>query len=736
MIRWGLFPFARPAIACLLGIVLYEVGLRDWPPTVLATGSGALLSVVTTATLQRRLSAQARWTRTQIGAALLVTWGLIGAFWAGLWDESRRADHLLYQPQGIVAWEGVVEEGLTHKATYDGTTARVWQVKRADGHWVEATGRIKLLIRYGEQAPPRYGDVVLVHGAPQRVAPPPNPEQFDYATYLRHRQTWHEQFVSSVGYVVTRHVTLNPLKGWSLRSAEAIQQVLRRYVPAPREGGLLTALVLGITDDLATDLKTAYGATGTTHVLAVSGLHIGLVFSLVILLLGGDKWRKRHPAGRWLTLVLVLSICWGYALLTGLSASVLRAVVMATLVAVGRAGGKKISLFNTLAVAALGLLLYNPQYLFDVGFQLSFLAVLSIALLQPRLARWWEPEAWLPRQVWAGVTVALAAQAGTVPLTLYYFHQFPTQFLLANLVAVPWSNGLLYTSFGLLALAGSNHLLLQLGLSSAWLESALHGVGGALAWLTYWLNETVSAIGRLPAAVITGIHVGLGQMFLLYVILFTTVMWLVLRSRHWLVATVLTVALYVGSRIATLTRTATDHTFIVYSVRHHGAIGLLDGLETTMLTDSAIWIDSAAGPNGLRANILPHLGTRGAQRQTWHPWLGRDSLAHPPAGTVAWLLPDGNRLLAWRQVRVLLIDRPLALQPSAGARPIAVDWVLVHGRPRLKPSALARAVACRWVVLDGAGPAGWTKWRTQELRAAGFRCHSVAEEGAFIRTVN
>ncbi len=741
MIRWGLFPFARPAVAFLIGIGSYEVFLRSWPPAVGITAGALVLLALTTAILQPKLPPASPIARATNGAALLLGWGLMGVFWAGFRDESRLPEHLLQQEQhqqkGILAWEGVVDDGLTHKATYDGTSARLRRIKRPDGRWVAASGRIKLLVRREEPShPPHYGDIIVVNGAPKRVPLPPNPAQFDYGAYLRHRQMWHEQFVSPAGFAVTGHVTLNPITGWSLQSAEIIQGILRRYVPAPREGGLLTALVLGITDDLAGDLKTAYGATGTTHVLAVSGLHIGLVFSLVILLLGGDKWRKRHPAGRWVTLVVVLSICWGYAFLTGLSASVLRAVVMATLVAVGRASGKKISLFNTLAVAALGLLVFNPQYLFDVGFQLSFLAVLSIALMQPRLARWWEPEAWLPRQVWAGVTVALAAQAGTVPLTLYYFHQFPTQFLMANLVAVPWSNGLLYTSFGLLALAAMKYALLKLGLPVEWLETALRGVGAALTWLTYWLNETVSAIGRLPAAVITGIHINLGQMVLLYLVLLTTVVWLVRRRRSWLTATVLLVALYIGSRVDLLLRTAADRSIIVYSVRRHAAVGLLNGLNAMMLTDTAVWCDSTSGPNGLRANILPHLGARATLRARWHPWLGRDSAALPPAEVVATALPDGNRLLLWRGVRILFIDRPPALQPQAGAGPITVDWVLVHGKPRLVPSALARVVACRWIVLDGSGPVGWAKWRTQELRAAGFRCHNVAEDGAFIRSLD
>ncbi|MBC7448092.1 MAG: ComEC family competence protein [Hymenobacteraceae bacterium] len=735
MIRWGHYPFVRPALATMVGILLYEAGLRDWPPAIEILSGTALLAAVAWAAAQWWVLPAAALTRTYHSLGLLITCAALGALWTALRDESRRPDHLLHLPVPVRAWQGVVEEGTTRKPKYVSTTVRVWRVKLSDGRWQPATGRVKLQIRReaGTEAVP-YGTVLLVNGPFQRVAGPPNPAQFDYADYLRHRQTWHQQFVGSGTYVVIGRRINNPLKAWSFRTANVLAATLSQYVPAPRERGLLIALVLGVTDDLAADLKASYGATGTTHVLAVSGLHIALVFSLVIQLLGGRRWAQRRPGARVLTLLVVLSVCWGYALITGLSASVLRAVVMASLVAVGKALGKRISLFNTLAVAALFLLWLDPQSLFDVGFQLSFLAVLSIALLQPRLARRWQPEAWLPRQVWAGVTVALAAQVGTFPLTLYYFHQVPTQFLIANLVAVPWSNGLLYTSFGLLVLAGAHTGLAAMGLSVGWLEAAARWLGQALGAATYGLNETVAAIGRLPGAVITGIAVSGEQLTLLFGVLIAGLLWLHLKQRPWLITTIALLALYVGARLNTLLTTARERGLIVYSVRHHAAVGLLDGLRATILADSAVWADSAAGLSGLRANLLPQLWQRGTKVLRWVPALPLgDSGQTLPPGVAARVLADGNRLLAWNGLRLLVLDRPLNLRPVADAGPMHVDFVLIHGRPRVVPSALARAVACRWIVLDGSAPAGWARYRAQELRAAGFRCHDVGADGAFVR---
>jgi competence protein ComEC len=736
-IPWGHFPFVRPTLAFMVGIAAYEAAGNGHPLAVTWATAALVASAVSWGLMQAFLPPLGRRTRVSISTVVLLTFAAFGFLWTGLRDETRHPAHILHMASDLRAWQGVVEEGLTRKATYTATTVRVERVRRADGRWQNATGRVKLLVRAapnGQPPPLTYGTEIVVTGTFKRVPGPPNPAQFDYAAYLRHRHTWHEQFVNAEGYAVTGHRTLNPLTGWSLRASDVLAAALHRYVPGARENGLLTALVLGVTDDLATDLKTAYGATGTTHVLAVSGLHIALVFGLIIGLLGGSEWHRRRPAARWLTLVAVLAVCWGYALITGLSASVLRSVVMATLVAVGRALGRRISLFNTLAVAALLLLWLDPQYLFDVGFQLSFLAVLSIALLQPRLARRWQPEAWLPRQLWSGITVALAAQTGTFPLTLYYFHQLPIQFLAANLVAVPWSNGLLISSFVLLILAGLRAGLVAVGIPAAWAETGVHKIGYGLGQATAGLNAVMAAIGRLPGAVITGISITALQLVLLFLVLMAFLLWLHARRRVWLVTAMALVALYAGTRAEQLVRTAHERVFVVYAVRRHAALGLHDGLMSNLLADSAVWADSIATTNGLRANVLPHIWARGAKRVTWAPALATgDTIGALPPTLIGRWLPDGNRLLAWRGLRLLVLDRPMQLQPAADAPLLAVDYVLIHGRPRVVPSALARAVACRWIILDGSSSAAWARRRAQELRAAGFRCHDVGEAGAFIR---
>ena len=220
--------------------------------------------------------------------------------------------------------------------------------------------------------------------------------------------------------------------------------------------------------------KLAYASTGTTHIMAVSGLQVGLLFAA--LTWGLQALFGRVRGFRLWSALLGLAVIWSYAFLTGLSASVLRATVMFTFVIAGRALGRQEMIFNTLAVAAFALLVWNPFLVVDVGFQLSFLAVLSIVYLQPRIAGWlavepyfyarqhpwhsrvrrrsWQVGGWALDKIWQATALSLAAQVATFGLGLYYFHQFPLSFLVSNLVAVPISSGAVYVGLALLGLKG------------------------------------------------------------------------------------------------------------------------------------------------------------------------------------------------------------------------------------------------------------------------------------------
>ncbi|WP_152981432.1 ComEC/Rec2 family competence protein [Hymenobacter sp. AT01-02] len=389
--------------------------------------------------------------------------------------ESQSAVHLYRFGSRVEFYRAVVDDYTVVRPLTYATTVRVSAV-RVGGKWQAAVGGIRVSIpRDSAVAAPQYGEVWLVRGAPAPSKAPLNPGEFDYRRYLSYHQVYHQQFVHPDQYRVLALEPPSVLRAIAMRAARVLDGVFRHYVQAKREYALASALVLGIKDDVDQETKQAYANTGTTHIMAVSGLQVGLLFGVVMWLLSKVPGR-RGPGLRLLTVLVSLGVIWTYAFLTGLSASVLRAAVMFSFIIVARATARQTSMYNLLAVAAFVLLCYDPYLLCDVGFQLSFLAVLSIVYLQPRIVAWlepndfflskqrpWQPQAlqklwkgmgWMAEKTWQATALSLAAQVATFPLGLFYFHQFPLSFLFSNLIAVPISSVAVYVGLVLLVLHG------------------------------------------------------------------------------------------------------------------------------------------------------------------------------------------------------------------------------------------------------------------------------------------
>jgi len=202
-------------------------------------------------------------------------------------------------------------------------------------------------------------------------------------------------------------------------------------------------------------LRQSYAAAGAIHILAISGLHIGIIMLLISYILKPLDYLKN---GKYLKLILVVSSLWFYAILAGLSPSIVRATTMFTALSFGLFLNRKTELINILALSAIILLLINPFYVFDVGFKMSYLAVLAIILIQPKIARLWHPKYKLVNYFWQLISVSTAAQIGVLPLSLYYFHQFPGLFFLTNIVIIPLLGIILGFGLILIVLAYFNGL--------------------------------------------------------------------------------------------------------------------------------------------------------------------------------------------------------------------------------------------------------------------------------------
>lgn len=331
-------------------------------------------------------------------------------------------------------------------------------------------------------------EVLLVYGTISEMPAPLNPHQFDYSKYMKSLGVYGELQTSTRNVISSAHGAPT-LKGTAENMRSFIVQKLEATNLETQERGILQALILGERKDIDKQLYSDYVSAGVVHILSVSGLHVGVLYLILGLLL---KPLKRFRHGELIQSVIIICLLWCFALLSGLSPPVARAATMFSFFALAQLAGRTTSSINTLFLSLLTLLIINPLWLFQIGFQLSYLAVFFIVWLQPKLYSLGYSKYYIVRQAWGIISVSLCAQLGVLPLSLYYFHQFPGLFLVANLVVLP--------VLGFLMFAG----LLVMLLATFW--RLPDWMGTAYNFLIEWLNKFIHWVAVQDQFLFRDIH--------------------------------------------------------------------------------------------------------------------------------------------------------------------------------------------------------------------------------------
>ena len=297
--------------------------------------------------------------------------------------------------------------------------------------------------------PLKVDDIYVARTQFAELYSPLNPEQFDYKNYLKRQNIYNQLYVNDSELLsVSNHK--HTIFGYAAKLREHIQSKLKQYHFNEDEYAIISALLLGQRQDISKEVYESYSQAGAIHILAVSGLHVGIVLLLLNYLLKPIELLKR---GKYYKMAVIVVLLWCFAIVAGLSASVTRAVTMFTIIAIAMHLKRPTNIYNTLAISIFVLLLFKPSFLFDVGFQMSYLAVLAIVAIQPLLYKLYKPKYKLVDFFWNIFTVTIAAQFGVVPISLYYFHQFPGLFFLSNLVIIPFLGIILGVGMLVIALA-------------------------------------------------------------------------------------------------------------------------------------------------------------------------------------------------------------------------------------------------------------------------------------------
>jgi competence protein ComEC len=557
---WQTVPFARITLPFALGILMAEMGLD------LIFAPGLIIGAV----LLFGLSAM-RWVpmRTQFnlkGVSLMFLLSSVGILQHHGSDERVQSSYFEDQPGHVL----MVRVKLRPEIRQKNVRMDVEVVSIFDqDEWIGSSGNIKLYVKDSAGKNIRAGDFLQLHRSSVTPAPKAlNPYSFDYGKYLHINNIHHTAFPDSAQWAAIGHHELNPVMSWIYQFQDYLLETYTRFFRYKNDRGIMEALTFGYKSELDAAAMEVYAKTGVIHVLAVSGLHVGLIYSclqFITFFLAGTPFRRKIRA-----FIIVLGLI-AYALLTGLSPSVNRAVLMFIMFVLADVSEKNNHSLNSLFSSAFILLIIQPLWLFHAGFQLSYLAVGGILLIHPRIEKALTiKNKWL-KKVWTLISVSMAAQIATFPLCIYLFHQFPNLFLPANLIAIPATTVLL--------ILGS---ILPITHWIDWLKPVSIFVSKTSEHILNFNSRALQWISDLPFALTENIYITAPESVLMYACIIAMVYFLVNRGSVSLFVSILAIFLIGFSQLSRLYENMHTSGWICFYHQGKGIPAWKDGRNLTL----------------------------------------------------------------------------------------------------------------------------------------------------------
>ncbi|MEO8109031.1 MAG: ComEC/Rec2 family competence protein [Ginsengibacter sp.] len=587
----------------------------------------------------------------------------------------------------------VVNEPPVEKAKSIKATASVAAIIKNNAAHATVGNILLYFARDSGKKTPAYGDKILINKALQPITNSGNPGAFDYKRYAAFHGIYHQVFVQKNDWLIIGHEEPNWYNSFIYFTRNKIRDILYKYIPGENERSIASALLIGYKVDLDKDLVQAYSNAGVVHLIAISGLHMGIIYFILSWIFSRIPVIKRSKISR---LILTLLCLWFFALLTGASGSVLRSAIMFTFIAVGMFVGKRTFIYNSMAASALILLCYNPYLLWDVGFQLSYFAVLGIVIAQPYVVKWFYIKNKFLNAIWQLSSVSLAAQLFTFPICIYYFHQLPLLFLISNLIAIPLTTVALWTCLILVAVSPLNMIAT---------------VTGKIIFCVIWMiNHTVFFINAIPFSLWDGIFLDVTGTIILYIITCSFLYWLI--KKDMLAFKFGLTFLLLFSIILAFNKwtVAQQKKIIVYNVPSHRAIDFVSGDQFQFIGDSDLAVD------GLLKNFHLKPG-----RISMRLNKNSNSISEPF---------NKNNFYQFYSKRILVMDSAIAFLPFT--EKISIDYIIISKNPKLYISKLAAVFNAGIYIFDSSNPL-WKieRWK-KDCEELHLRFHSVPEQGAFV----
>lgn len=548
----------------------------------------------------------------------------------------------------------------------------------------------------------KYGDQLVFQGRVSHPREPMNPGEFDYKKYLALNGIHYSVFIAGNKWQYLGYEPQNIFKKVAGQLRNYLLNALQENGLGDRNFAVAAAILLGYDNLMDRELEQDFVTAGAMHILCVSGLHVGVIYLVFNLLLG---FLRKNRIQQITKAILLLMLVWAYAMLTGLSPSVQRASVMISIFIIGNAMNRQRDAYNTLAASAFLLLLVNPLLIFNVGFQLSYSAVLGILTFHRPLYVLLYFKNSIMDKMWSVTVLSVAAQLGTFPLAAHYFHFFPTYFWLTNLLIFPLS-----------------FLIIVVGMafiSVSWLPWIPKLVGLVLSGLVYILNQIVGLVKYLPYHGINDLFFPWPKVWLVY--LFIVLVFLMLSKKN------IRMTIPVLSVVLVLLSLETVHKYnilkqkriVVYYMNKSSAYDFIRGENHLFLLDS-ISLNSDKSLDYFLIN----------SRLDWGLETNQASLETPNIENSIGLYYDVD-FAAFGDFKIAIVDGMSTLCP-ANQRKIKLDAVFVKGKKSLKINKLQTCFEVNHIILDASVPYWKSKKIKEESESLDVNIYNVKKEGAYI----
>lgn len=542
-----------------------------------------------------------------------------------------------------------------------------------------------------------YGDVMIINHGYTPVEEPYNPSEFNYREWLAAKHIHHQIFVNKNDYVRLATQSGSAIIAYAISLRKKQVAIYRKLIVNDEAFAVASTLVLGYRADLSKETLNSYSKTGTIHALSVSGMHVGIIYIFLNWILYFMDSR------RFLKLIKLTFICiliWYYSLLTGFSPSVLRSAVMLTVYIAAKAFHKDSNSYNILAFTAFVLLIYDPLLLWDVGFQLSFLAVFGLIYLQPLIYNWFDfNNRWIDK-LWSAVALSLAAQITTFPLSIYYFHQFPVYFIFSNL-------------FILLPLT----LMMYLGIGILLLKA--YFLAPVFEWIINFSNAGLKWISSLPYSGITGIWITSWQLIILIIWLGTFIVALAYYRKKLLF---LSLSLFLLLQIMlTVGKFELLHQkkILCFSLNKNYAIAFIDAKNVMLVTDLDL------STKGLDFFIRPELDRLGLTKINIIKW-EKDT-------TIGSFLKQRHQIM-FHGYRILLMDSCLNNRAIRGLPKFNAVWM--HQNPHMDLFDLRQQLVYSTLLMDATNSKSFLNKNTSIANKINLTSHILKKNKAYLIDLN